>query len=96
MIRHIVLIKMKEDKKNLLPELKKKLQGLYPSIPTIRSIEIGDNIIESPVNWDLSFTALFDSKESINFYLDHPEHIAMITYLQKNCEPVSVVSYEIL
>ena len=97
MIKHIVLFKFKEgvDKAVDKEVLKEKLKALPSLISTVRSIEIGDNMMDSPRSWDLSLIALFDSVEGLDFYSPHPEHLKVIDYLNEYCEPVSVVDYEL-
>ena len=95
MIKHIVFMKMKEDKKNKQQELVKKLHALYPAIPTMRTAEIGESINHGPVHWDVSLIGLFDNDEGLKFYLNHPDHVEVLEFLDENCEPCAVVDYEI-
>ena len=54
MIKHIVLFKFKEGVDKIAEKrvLKDKLKALPRLIPTIRSIEIGDNMMDSARSWD--------------------------------------------
>lgn len=77
MLRHIVLLKLKEDTtEEQLEEMVENLKALKDKIPGIISVSAGRN--SSPEDRDLGFNYCFlidfENAEARNNYLPHPEH----------------------
>lgn len=40
-------------------------------------LDVGSNVIEAPDAWDVAAVMLFESREALTAYLDHPAHLAI-------------------
>ncbi|HIQ47019.1 MAG TPA: Dabb family protein [Sulfurovum sp.] len=88
MLVHIVMFKFKEEnKKANIIQAKQMLDNLMGAIPSLRSIDVGVNFIESDRAMDLSLIAVFETKEGLELYDAHPEHQKVVTFIK------SVVEY---
>jgi hypothetical protein len=100
MIKHIVCWTFKENaegcrKKENIEKIKTLLEDLKEKIPVIQSLEIGINFDKSPDAYDLALYAEFKSKEDLNTYQKHPEHLAIVQFLKKVRDKKIVVDYEV-
>ncbi len=88
MLVHIVMFKFKEEnKKTNIIQAKQMLENLMGAIPSLRSMDVGVNFIEADRAMDLSIIAVFESKEGLDLYDEHPEHQKVVTFIK------SVVEY---
>lgn len=79
MVRHIVAWKLKEteDKTKKALEIKRELEALKDKIDVIIDIEVGVNFNESEGASDIVLVSTFKTKEDLQTYQNHPEHIAV-------------------
>ncbi|MCD4772567.1 MAG: Dabb family protein [Bacteroidales bacterium] len=98
MIKHIVMIKLKEgkDKKENAIKLKNNLEALTESIPGLLKMEVGLNISGKPSAYDLVLTSKFNNPDDLDKYRVHPEHVKVVDFLKKIVENIAVVDYEML
>ncbi|MDD2371821.1 MAG: Dabb family protein [Firmicutes bacterium] len=95
MIKHIVLFKFFENKKESDTKiLMDKLMKLPEKIDLIRSYEVGANIIEGPRNYDVSLIATFDTLEDLKVYGKTEPHIEFLKYMDTVVIDVKVLDYE--
>lgn len=94
MIKHIVMFKLKPEKKTEIPEFKRRLDDLGDTIKEIRLFETGKNFSSSPAAYDLVLVSEFDTKEDLEKYKVHPEHKKLIEYFIPIKESSVVVDYE--
>lgn len=82
MVKHIVMWNIQEDKDKeaVFNTFKTMLLGLKETIPTIKHLEVGQNFNESPAGHDISLYSEFDSKEALDAYQIHPEHLKVSAY----------------
>jgi hypothetical protein len=100
MIKHIVMFKMKDsaegaNREENIQQVKSRLEALPEKIAEIRYFELGKNIIDSAVAYDLVLVSEFDSPESLVSYQRHPEHVKVFELVQKVCEQRAVVDYSL-
>ncbi|MBN2416238.1 Dabb family protein [bacterium] len=86
MVRHIVLWTLKDfgdghPKAENLPRMKAWLEGMKEAVPVIRTLEVGMNFNEIPGSFDICLVTTFDSREDLQIYQDHPEHLRVKTLL---------------
>jgi hypothetical protein len=98
MIRHVVMWKFKDEAEGRTrPEncayIKKMLEALPPYIPFVRRLEVGVNEFSSPMAADMVLLTEFDSKDDLDLYAGHPEHVKVSDYVAKVRESRSVVDY---
>ncbi len=100
MIKHIVLWKLKDraegvEKQVNIRRMKKLLESLPEKIPAIRAFEVGVNAIPSDAAWDVSLYAEFATKEDLEVYQKHPEHVKVGEFVGKVRESRALVDYEV-
>jgi hypothetical protein len=81
------------DKEENIIALKAKLEALPAQIEEIKSFEVGVNTIEAGVAYDLVLVSLFESKEALFSYQNHPEHLLVASFVGKVCDSRVVVDY---
>lgn len=95
MIKHIVLFKFFEDKKESDMEiLMEKLRKLPEQIDIIRSYEVGANVIEGPRNYDVALISTFDSIADLKTYSACDPHINFLKYMNTVVEDCKVLDFE--
>ena len=97
MIVHIVLFSFKEDNKiTNIQKAKEMLVALEHTVPSLKSIEVGENFCSEGRAMDLSIITYFDTKEDLQEYAVHPEHMKVIEFIKQVVEYSKVVDYETL
>ena len=100
MIKHIVMWKVKEsydglNKNELGLKLKKMLEDLTGKISQIKELEVGINFNQSEAACDVVLYSSFDSKEDLQIYQKHPDHVRVGEFVSEIRTERRVVDYEI-
>ena len=100
MIRHIVMWKFAEFAENCSKEdnilkTEKSLYALLPFIKEIKSMEIGKNINQCEMAFDMVLTCDFDSFDDLCKYQEHTEHKKVSEFVKKVRTDRAIVDYEI-
>ena len=100
MIKHIVLFKLKKE----YAELKNKnqhchkivsiLETLPSEISEITFFEVGVNFSERESAYDIILISEFETKENLEMYRKHPQHIKVVEELKNYTEKTVVGDYE--
>lgn len=94
MIVHIVMFKFKdENKSSNIQEVLKRLNALTQLIPTLKSMEVGVNFTLSERAFDLSLYSTFETKEGLDAYAVHPEHLKVVELIKSVTLESKVVDY---
>ena len=94
MIVHIVLFQFKEEnKKANIIQAKQLLENLMGAVPSLRSIDVGVNFSTEERAMDLSIITAFESKEDLNAYAEHPEHLKVVDFIKTVVAYSKVVDY---
>ena len=95
MVVHIVMFKFKEENKQAnLIQAKQMLEELMGAVPTLRSMDVGLNFAKEERAMDLSIITTFESKEGLDAYAVHPEHLKVVDFIKQVVEYSKVVDYE--
>jgi len=95
MIVHIVTFQFKEEnKKANIIQAKQMLESLMGAVPTLRSMDVGINFSKEERAMDLSIITVFESKEGLDAYAVHPEHLKVVDFIKTVVEYSKVVDYE--
>ncbi len=97
MVRHIVAWKMAptDDKEQKMLKIKEELETLKDKVEVIVDMEVGINFNESDGASDIVLVSTFKSKEDLQTYQAHPEHVAVATnYVRPNVSERRVIDYE--
>ena len=96
MIVHIVMFKFRDESKDSnIQEVVKRLNALVELVPELRSMEVGVNFTDSERAFDLSLYSTFDTKEGLQAYAVHPEHLKVVELIKSVTLESKVVDYEI-
>ncbi len=95
MLRHIVMIKLKDEHHTVevINKLKRMLEALENSIATLVRMEVGINISTKPSACDIVLTADFNDENGLDSYRVHKEHVLVLEYLKEVMEKATVVDY---
>lgn len=88
MLKHIVMWKLKDqalgmDKAALGAELKRRLEALVGQVPSIRSFEVGLNVVPSDTARDVVLVSAFDDLAGLNAYVEHPAHQEVVAFVKQ-------------
>ena len=99
MIKHIVLLKLFDEagglpkSKNIL-KLKEKLESLPGKIDVVLDFSVGLNVTESEHAFDMALESTFVSADELDDYRNHPDHDAILDFLELVVEKRVFVDYE--
>ncbi|MCK9455344.1 Dabb family protein [Sulfurimonas sp.] len=94
MIVHIVMFKFKDENKNSnIAEVTKRLNALEALIPVLKKMEVGINFTESQRAFDLSLYSTFETKEDLDAYAIHPEHLKVVELIKAVTLESKIVDY---
>ena len=99
MIGHVVMWMLKEhadgrSRKENAALLKEKLDALLEVIPEVRSLEVGLNIEESAVAFDVVLLTTFDTARDLGTYQTHPAHEDVKAFVARVSDKRAVVDYK--
>lgn len=98
MIRHILLIKLKESSKaKEIAKLKALFEAMPDKIAGVVSVEWGVNNSPEGKNQGYSYSVLmtFADEQARQFYLPHPEHEALKQFFATLLDDIIVFDYHI-
>ena len=96
MITHIVFFNIKPElnKLEILIELERRLLDLNNSIPELKHLEFGKDFNLSEAAYDGALYSTFNSKEDLEAYQIHPEHLRVKDYIIKVTSSRAIVDYK--
>lgn len=95
MIVHIVMFAFKEENKaENLHKAKDALEALMGKIPSLLSMEVGLDFMQSERSFDLVLTSTFADKDALSAYAIHPAHLEVVSFIKEVTESAKVVDYE--
>lgn len=94
MVVHIVMFKFKEENKETnIQAVVVRLNALVALVPTLKSMEVGVNFTLSERAFDLSLYSTFETKEELEAYAIHPEHLKVVEFIKSVTLESKVVDY---
>lgn len=97
MINHVVLFKLKdypkEEKAQIISELKNLLEGLKDKIGEVKFIEVGTNYELQAKSYDIALLSHFENIEDLNAYRVHPEHLKVVERIKETTSERAAVDY---
>jgi hypothetical protein len=94
MLRHFVFIRYaRGTSEGHVAEFCRRMLALRESIPAIRTLEIGRDILHEARSWDLILIMGFDSVEALRSYQQHPLHVQLMQFNQPQVEEVGAVDF---
>ena len=94
MIVHIVAFQFKdENKKANIIQAKQMLENLMGAVPTLKSMDVGLNFSDEERAMDMSIITTFESREGLDIYAVHPEHLKVVSFIKSVVDYSKVVDY---
>jgi len=98
-VKHIVMWKLKdshngESKSEIIDHVKKILEELTTKIREIVELEVGVNFNPSEAAYDVVLYSVFNSREDLEIYQKHPDHLNVAGYISDVRTERTVVDYE--
>ncbi|MHB1323960.1 MAG: Dabb family protein [Coriobacteriia bacterium] len=99
MIKHIVAWRFKDEalgstKAENLLRAKEALESLRGIVPGLLHLEAGIDVRAASDPWDIALYSEFDSRDSLNAYQTHPEHVKVAGLIAEMREARAAVDYE--
>ena len=96
MIKHLVFLNVKKNlaKDEIAKEIKTRVEDLRHVIDVIVHIEVGSNYKDAPAGYDAAIYSEFNTKEDLQYYQDHPEHVKVRDFILEVTETRVFVDYE--
>ncbi len=92
MVKHIVMWKLKN--KADAVEIKQRLESLIGKIPGLLKIEVGIDFLESEQSADVVLYSELTSREALEVYQNHTEHMAVVPLVKTAAVSRTVVDYD--
>ncbi len=99
MIKHIVLWKIdsgksQEVRRKTIEEFRQKVEYLKTIIPEILEATVGENLAPGD-EYHVCIDSRFESMETLQIYIDHPEHLKVREFLNTHAYAKAIFDYEI-
>jgi len=93
-LTHVVLFTLKDSSPEIVEKTAVKLRSLAGNVPTLNSIEVGVNVIESARAYDLGIITRFDDLAAMEAYQVHPFHQDVLAYMKTVVKTAVAIDYE--
>jgi hypothetical protein len=94
MLRHFVFIKYQPGTSDEhIEEFLRRTRALPDSIPWMRDLEAGRDVLRTPRSWDVMLAMRFHSLEELREYQVHPAHQALMAFNNPQVAEVGAVDY---
>lgn len=99
MIKHIVVWKLKESadgfsKKENAERMKAEILKMKESVPVIKHIEAGINILDAEDSFDVVLLAEFENEKDLQTYQNHPGHVKFKEFIKNLRTEKRSIDYE--
>lgn len=100
MIKHIVMWTLKDvtphgPKAESLARMKALLESLPGKVSVLRHLEVGVDCFQAAPPCDIVLYTEFDSREDLQTYQDHPEHVAVAGFIREVVAERRLLDYEL-
>lgn len=97
MVKHIVLWKLRafsslQEREAAVERIKTGLEALVGIVPGLRCAQVGKNF--NPQGYDLGLYTELDSREALDGYQQHPEHLKMREFIHTVITERAVCDWE--
>ena len=95
MITHIVFFKLTEPSQSNVSAVREILSSMQGTIPQLRQLEVGVDLVRSERSYDLALVTRFDSIEDLQDYQVHPYHAeTVVPFIKQLAKSTVTVDYE--
>ena len=92
MLTHIVLFKLKD--RAVIDTARERLAALDGHIESLRSLEVGVDVVRRERSFDIALVAKFDDRAGLEAYRTHPLHVEVADYIKGESSAVVSADYE--
>ncbi len=94
MLRHFVFIKYRPGTTDAhIDEFLRRTRALPESIPVVRDLEVGRDVLHTARSWDVMLAMRFDSLDELREYQVHPAHQALMAFNDPQVADVGSVDF---
>ncbi|MER7797114.1 Dabb family protein [Microbacterium sp. NPDC096154] len=94
MIRHVVMFRWKDEfSADQRSSWIDAVRALPASIPQIRNMTVGSDVVGSPRSWDAAIVCEFETLDDLAAYADHPDHLPLIAISGAGAEQICSVDF---
>ena len=94
MLNHLTLLKFNNRTTDSdVDGLEKELDKLPNSIVEIQMLEFGRNVISAPTSYDFAVWTLFANEDTLDRYLQHAEHLAVMEQIKRMSAHIVTVAF---
>jgi hypothetical protein len=99
MIKHIVMWKLVDSyegksKSEIAETIRDNIEALKDVIPQLKEVEVGINFNSTDAAFDICLYSVFDSREDLEIYQNHPQHLKVAEFIAKVRTQRVVCDYE--
>ncbi len=99
-IKHIVVWRLKDEalgatKAENLQRARAAIEALGELVPSVRYLEVGTDIGAANDGWDIVIYSEFDTREDLDAYQVHPEHVKVAQLVGEMRELRAAIDYEV-
>ena len=95
MVKHLVMWKFKSGVTGeQIQQMKSMLEGLTEKVPSLLSISAGSDFSRKARSWDFAICTEFKSRDDLNEYATHPEHIKVADYIGSLVTEAAAVDFD--
>lgn len=91
MFVHVVFFKFTDF--NDRTEAQSRLETMKGTVTSLRSIEVGLDLVGSPRSWDMVLTTRFDDRAGYEAYAVDPAHLVVLSWLKTVVGESATVDY---
>ena len=94
MIKHCIMIKLKNRSEKSKTEVKNKLLSMDGRVTMMRSFEVHSDFVGSDRSYDIFLCCTLDDEKALDDYQNDPYHCEIKAYIRENAEStIAVDSY---
>ena len=95
MVMHLVMFRFyKETSEATKQEIKQQIEQLIDLVPGLLNMKVGLNFAQEDRAMDMVLISHFESREDLDFYATHPEHLKVVEFIKTVAEYTKVVDFE--
>lgn len=95
MITHVVCWKLKDRSRENAERVREKLLTLEGRVPTLKSLEVGVDVLRTDRSFDVVLISKFDSLADLDAYQVHPYHQEIVAFMREVVDQAVAVDYEV-
>lgn len=91
MIKHFIMIKLKDNSQKSKDEVKEKLLSMNGKVGMIQNLEVYTDFIASPRSYDVLLSTELCDEKALDEYQNDPYHMTIKAYIKEVADSVIAV-----